>query len=209
MVLEYEMAAGAFGLLTVVSDGVEPFFYRLDSARTGRQQLILPLPPRFGDTPRVGWYFVRASFDGPGEMRPVFLRVFGLGAGEKAVGSVGIDEVRFQPGSIRPGQRERATYSFHARSDFNKVSAEFLRVGLLNNNQVVANLVDEDSVGDVRQNETIRPRTWDGKGGKVNKELNGKPSLGQHLLQVRAWMGSKKAGDWVIAWSDEVVQVEE
>lgn len=208
VVLDFEMEVGALGLLTVTSDGLEPFFYRLDGTKVGRQLATLRLPQRFGERPRVGWYFVRVLSQGPGEVSPLYFRVFGLGAGPRAVGSVAIDQLRFQPGSIRPANKERVFYGFHSRSDFNKVSAEFLRVGLFNS-QVIASLVDDEEIGDVRRDENITNKFWDGKFGKVNKQFKGKPSLGQHVLQVRGWIGSKDVGDWVIAWSSELVRVVE
>jgi len=208
VVLDFEMEVGALGLLTVTSEGVEPFFYRLDGTKVGRQLTTLRLPQRFGERPRVGWYFVRVLSQGPGEVSPLYFRVFGLGAGPRAVGSVAIDQLRFQPGTIRPANREKVSFGFHARSDFNKVSAEFLRVGLFNG-QVIASLVDDEEIGDVRRDESIINRSWDGKFGKVNKQFKGKPSLGQHVLQVRGWIGSKDVGDWVIAWSSELVRVVE
>ena len=213
MVLDYEIVEpGALVLLTVSAAGVEPpFYYRLASSAPGRppEPLILKLPDRFGARLRIAWYSVRSLTNEPGEMEPVRFHVFGLGAGPAAVGSVGIDELKFGPPNIRPQEDQRASYSFHARSDFNKIAAEFLKVSL-SENQVVANLVDQDEIRDVKREDRVTARTWDGKAGKVavNKRWRGKPSLGTHLLQVRGWRGSKKARDWVIAWSSDIVSVE-
>jgi hypothetical protein len=38
--------------------------------------------------------------------------------------------------------------------------------------------------------------TWEGKG---------KP--GEHMLQIRAWRGLENGGDWVVAWSPDIVDV--
>jgi hypothetical protein len=39
-------------------------------------------------------------------------------------------------------------------------------------------------------------RTW---------SANGKP--GHHMLEVRAWRGLPNDGDWVVAWSPDIVDV--
>ena len=40
--------------------------------------------------------------------------------------------------------------------------------------------------------------TWEGKGGKT----------GEHMLQIRAWRGLEKGGDWVVAWSPDIVNLQ-
>jgi hypothetical protein len=58
--------------------------------------------------------------------------VLGLGAGDKAVASVGIDKIVFQPGTIRPPQHEKANYTFHSEFDFPEVEADVIQVGFGN-----------------------------------------------------------------------------
>ena len=46
-------------------------------------------------------------------------------------------------------------------------------------------------------------KSWNGKDGR------GAISRGEHLLMVRAWLGSVNEGDWVAAQSDGTVAVAE
>jgi hypothetical protein len=122
------------------------------------------------------------------------LRTFGMGAGENAVGSVAIDQLTFQPAAIHPKAKEFATYGFHAHSAFNGVRAEFIYV-TLQNGHVVVEQDQEEKLSPIPQGERARG-TWEGKG-----------KAGEHMLQVRAWRGLENGGDWVVAWSPEIVDV--
>lgn len=202
MVIDYEVEPGSFAFVTVAADGVEPLYYRLDDSRQGRHYEILKLPERFGKSPSPAAYVVRSLSARPGEMKPGFLRIYGLGAGDKAVGSVSIDSLQFRPGSIQPKRKQKAAFSFRAREAFKDVEAEFYRVGLANDGQIVATRVDGQKIKKgVRRDERIK-QEWDGKTDE------GETSQGQHLLQVRAWRSLKEGGDWVAAQSAELVRVE-
>lgn len=201
LVLEYELKQPGVYLLTALADGAEPFFYLLDQRRAGRQQQILQLPARFGSQPRPGTFTIRALTEGPGEVTPAYFRLLGIGCGQRAVGSVGIDQLRFTPPAIRPRDKEVAAYGFHSHADFEKVTAEFERVGLVDGS-IVAQLEDKQDIKDVVRRDTeISNKHWDPRKAKA------KP--GQHLLQVRAWYTLKNGGDWVIAWSPQLVRIEE
>jgi hypothetical protein len=127
---------------------------------------------------------------------PPQLRIFGLGAGEKAVGSVAIDQLTFQPPSIHPAAHEVADFGFHAHSDFDGVRAEFVFTTLNSSNgHILLQLDQEQKLDPIPEGERGRG-TWNG---------NGKP--GEHMLQVRAWRGFKNGGDWVVAWSPDIVDV--
>lgn len=198
MLLDYELEPASFALLTVVAERVEPFYYRLDGTKIGRHLDIIRLPERFGGRVQVGLFFVRAMKDHLGEVEPAHLHVYGIGAGDRAVGSVAIDQLSFTPATIRSGQA-KATYSFHARNDFPKTEAEFHRVGLYKG-QIVATRVGSHRIGAVRRGAS-KSSEWDGKNEK------GKPSPGQHIFQVRAWWKADDGGDWVAAWSEDLVAV--
>ena len=201
MVLDYEVKQPGLFLLSVSAEGVAPFFYILEGSQPGRRQQILRIPARFGSQPKVGNYTVHALTDKPGEATPIYLRVFGIGAGERAVGSVAIDQLHFTPPSVRPKDKQNAFYGFHSHADFEKVTAEFQLVGLLDG-AVVGRLEYEEDVKDlVRRDTEIQNKPWDPRKAKA--------APGQHLFQVRAWYTLKKGGDWVIAWSPQLVRVEE
>lgn len=199
MAIDYEVHDPGTYLLTVSADGVAPFEYLLDGTRVGHQQQILSLPARFGQQARPATCTLRASSNVPGETRLPFMRVFGWGCGPRAVGSVAIDQVRFAPLLVRPRNKEAALYGFHSHADFEKVSAEFERVALVNG-EIVAKLEDQQRIDDpVRINTEIANKRWDAR----------KASAGQHLLQIRAWYSVNHGADWVIAWSPEIVSIVE
>jgi hypothetical protein len=132
------------------------------------------------------------------------LRVYGFGAGPRAVGSIHIDRLGFGPGDIRPAQHEAAAYSFHAGADFKKAAAEFLRVGLANG-EIMTERANQDLMEDGIRRDASKSGNWNGE------DRAKKISEGQHLLQVRAWESrdtNGDGGDWVAAWSDNAVRVE-
>ena len=134
MVLDYELREAGIYLVTVSVEGLAPFSYLLDGNQTGHRQQIFPLPSRFGAQPQPATCTLRALSSTPGEARPAFIRVFGWGCGPRSVGSVAIDQVRFTPPSVRPRDKQAALYGFHSHADFEKVTAEFERVGLVDGN---------------------------------------------------------------------------
>jgi hypothetical protein len=199
MVLDYELHEPGIYLVTVSVEGLAPFSYLLDGNKTGHQQQIFQLPSRFGAQPQSATCTLRALSSTPGEARPTFVRVFGWGCGPRAVGSVAIDQVRFTPPSVRPRDKQAVLYGFHSHADFEKVTAEFERVGLVDGN-IVAKVEDKQKLDDpVRTGTEIANKRWDAR----------KASVGQHLLQIRAWFSVNRGGDWVIAWSPEIVRIEE
>jgi hypothetical protein len=200
MVIDYQQQQESFALITVSVDGVDPFYYHLRASdRAGHFQEVVHLPQRFGDKPVIAHYSVQALSMNAGEVSPTNFLILGLGAGDKAVASVGIDRVDFGPKAIHLPQNEKASYTFHSEFDFPEVEAGVLKVGLLKG-QIMAARVSENHIKNgIRQNSEIS-KDWDGK-------RSGKPCTGQHLLQVRAWRSSQDGGDWVAAWSPQVVEV--
>jgi hypothetical protein len=199
MVLDYELREPGIYLVTVTVEGQNPFQYLLDGTRIGHQQQVFTLPDRLGSKIVVGNCTLSALSNIPGEVRSRYVRVFGWGCGPRAVGSVAIDQVRFTPPSLRPKEKQAALYGFHSHADFEKVTAEFERVGLVNGS-IMVQLEDQQKINEpVRINTEISDKRWDPK----------KASVGQHLLKIRAWYSANRGGDWVIAWSPEVVRIEE
>lgn len=180
----------------------EPFVYniRLD----GRIQEIFRLPASFDAEPRAARISIHAVKNQPGPEVPAALRIHGLGMGEKAVGSVAIDQISFGPPEVRIGRFGKARYGFHARSDFNRVVAEFARVENRNGIIQVTERVDKEDIGELTRDSWVgrdKPRIWDGK------DENGEVSEGLHLLQVRAWRSAVREGDWVVSWSPDWVEI--
>jgi hypothetical protein len=182
--------------------GSEPFVYKLKA--NGPAQEIFRLPESFGAEPRAAVISVQSVKDQPGAETPAPLRINGMGMGEKAVGSVAIDQVSFGPPEVRIGRFAKARYSFHSRSDFNKVVAEFARLENRNGIIQVVERVNKEDIGELARDTWIgrdKPRIWDGKGE------DGEVSRGLHVLNVRAWRSSVKEGDWVVSWSPDWVEV--
>lgn len=179
-----------------------PFVYNLKA--NGPAQDIFRLPESFGAEPRAAVISVHSVKDQPGAEMPAPLRINGMGMGEKAVGSVAIDQVSFGPPEVRIGRFGKARYSFHSRSDFNRVVAEFARLENRNGIIQVVERVNKDDLGELTRDTWIgrdKPRIWDGKGE------DGEVSEGLHVLNVRAWRSSVKEGDWVVSWSPDWVDV--
>jgi hypothetical protein len=196
VVVDHVLSNGGELSIVVVAEGVPPFNYRIRSTGS-RQQEIFRLPSYFPAKPTPGVYTMSATTGEPGAATPVYLRLFGMGAGERAVGSVAIDQVKFGPDTIRPKQREEALYAFHSHTEFDHVRAEFMKA-VTAQGQIVSKLEDHDDINGV-QRETTPSRQWNGK----------KASAGEHLLQVRAWESDLAKANWVIAWSEDLVLVEE
>lgn len=184
-------------------EGLEPFVYTFKV--NGPGQKIFRLPESFGIAPKAAVISVQAARDEAGAETPAPLRINGMGMGEKAVGSVAIDQVSFGPPEVRIGKFGKARYSFHSRSDFNKAVAEFARVESRNGIIQVIERINKEDLGELTRNTWIgrdKPRIWNGK------DANGDVSKGPHVLKVRAWRSSVSEGDWVVSWSPDWVDVQ-
>jgi hypothetical protein len=204
-VLDYELTPGTVGFLMLFSEGVDPFYFRLSGP--GRQIQKFVLPQRFGPKPRISRYSIRVWQDQPGATTPAPFSIYGVGAGPRAVGSVNIDQLRFAPAVVYAGQ-DKAQYSFRARKSFDRVAAEFVRVSLTRpGGPIYAQEVGAKEYKNVKQEVPFRD-TWDAKPGKEFKPLNKQDKAeGQFKLHVRAWLKSEKEGDWLAAWSDDLVDI--
>src|SRR5580698_477651 len=171
VVVDHVLPNGGELLVVVQTEGLPAFNYRILATRN-RQQQIFRLPANFPGRPTPGIYTITASTGGAGVAAPVSMRLFGLAAGERAVGSVAIDQVRFGPETIHPKQKQEALYAFHAHTDFDRVRAEFMSF-VTAQGQLVSKLEDHDDINGV-QRETTPSRQWNGK----------KASPGEHILQV-------------------------
>ena len=116
------------------------------------------------------------------------LRVYGMAAGPFAVGSIAIDQVTFGPSEVK--MKQTAQYGFHSHSDFSNVCADFMFTGL-KDNHIVMKQDNETQLSPVIRDE------------HAQGQLQSKGTEGQHLLQIRAWRGN--SGDWVVAWSPDMV----
>jgi hypothetical protein len=177
----------------VITAGKHHFQATITNQPNRRGYAIIHLPANFGTRLQTGTYQVY-SIPATAGKAPPKLRTYGIGAGDKAVGSVAIDQLTFQPATIHPKAKEVADYGFHVHSAFDGVRAEFIFTTLYNG-RVLVQKDQEEKLSPVPEGERAKG-TWKGQG---------KP--GEHMLQIRAWRGLQNGGDWVVAWSPDIVDV--
>ena len=162
----------------------------------------LQLPPEiFGNDLRPAVIAAMAT-DPSGVETLAEFDVYALGAGPRAVGSVAIDQVSFGPSMIHVAEQQNALYRFYSHSDFSHTSVEFWKMENGNDGTRLFFVDDRLIDGGVRKDQWIgtpERRMWDGMG-------KGRVSSGRHRVQVRAW---DRVGDWVTAWSNDIVTVEQ
>jgi len=214
VVIDYLLEQDSLLLVVVAPEGQKPQIFRLDGKK-GHWQTKIQLPTEIGDEPRVSEYLVQTLDNNMGQVSPSHVHIHGIAAGNKAVGSIGIDQVSFSPASIRLDQHQRAQYSFHSTFDFKNTEVTFVRLARSSTGEIIAASVGSKSMGSVNQN-ARKNGEWDGSIKPPSTLKNYPPELqqwlklpvGQHALQVRAWLGVKDGGDWVTALSETIVSVE-
>jgi len=186
----------AGGQLTMTIQVNQRTAYSYTSVAGGnRIQSRFVTPPNFPSRPTQAVYTISAV--NRRSRQPVYLRLFGLAAGPRAVGSIAIDLVHFGPQRIRPRDKQQAVYTFHTHADFDRIRAEFLR-SVTAGGELTSKLEDEDEAKHILRDTNGRG-LWNGK----------KASPGEHMLQLRGWESSLDKCNWVIAWSTDQVEIEE
>jgi hypothetical protein len=194
LVIDYEAQPGTYAVLTIVTQGAQPYSVQLPvSVDGGRRIEIMELPVAvLGRERKIGEFTVRAT-GGPYDDRLRYLRIYGFGCGKKAVGSVAIDQLHFSPQAISASQ-SKAQISFHVHTDFNKSNAEFMQVAL----------VDDCLEGKIFDDMSIKKHLFEGD--HFGDTWNGKKAhQGQIQFRVRGWMTGENGGDWVSAFSPDLV----
>jgi len=211
-----EQRGGA--LIRAILEGI---FRNWDRARN---HLTVQLPASFGETPQVGKLSIQAFTNGPGERKPAYFRLYGLGMGSKAVssrasidrpgtamanhshshgfampegeGSLAIDQIILSTRRINTGRRQKVKYRIHSLSGFNGVKIIFYRMEEIENVSftVAAHVKD---LGPITENGWLKPTRCSCEWDGLD---GGAASLGTHNVEVRAWLGL--FGDWASAWSD-------
>lgn len=205
VVMAYDVAPDALVDIEFAVADAAPQRYRLPAPPAfgpfrGRVLVTLTLPDAFGDSLRLGSVSVHVGGKGDGS-QPV-LRIFGLGAGPLAVGSVAIDEVVFEPAQLRLASGDQAFYGFHSKSDFTRAGVDIARLENAAAGPRLVRIHSRPVQQSVARNAWVGrepPLSWNGQ------DERGAGSRGSHLLYVRAW--APEPGDWVIAWSPRAVEV--
>lgn len=201
VVIAWSAPAGTAFEISFAVEGQPPMSQILEGNESGRGFAQFELPGNFGEAVQAGTVSFRTirAIGGATLLEP---RLLGLGCGPLAVGSVAIDEVVFEPSSVRVREGQRAFYGFHSKSDFSRATVDIARV--------------ERSGGDVRMlkvrsievRQSVSRNAWVGREPPLAWNGHGNDdavSSGAHLLLVRAW--APDPGDWVIAWSPATVTV--
>ncbi|MGF6602480.1 hypothetical protein P3T23_007232 [Paraburkholderia sp. GAS448] len=131
--------------------------------------------------------------------RPSPLEIYGIGAGPRAVGSVAVTNLHFQP--PRPNVRtDRITYAFTTKSLFNRATVSFLRFEPASaSSGIRATLIRSIPVQDL--DPKVHTGSWDGLDD--TRTL----SLGIHRLEVRAWDNQEDESSWAGGISDDLVTI--
>jgi len=181
-------------VLVEITAATRVYRVRMTNQANRRGYAIIHLPANFGNKLQPAVYHIHSVAAAGANTPAPRLRTYGLGAGDKAVGSVAIDQLTFRPATIHPKANEVADYGFHAHSAFDGVRAEFIFT-TLHNGRVLVQKDQEEKLSPIPQGERAKG-TWKGQG-----------KAGEHMLQVRAWRGLENGGDWVVAWSPDIVDV--
>jgi hypothetical protein len=193
VVLDFMIDSPGSVQIDIIAKDKHRFQATMTDAPNHRGYQIIHLPATFDAKLQTAIYRI-TSIPAAGANTPApRLRLYGLGAGEKAVGSVAIEVLKFGPSPIHL-PKEQAEYGFYSHSAFDDARADviFTRQG---NNGLQKKIVWEKKLGPIDEN------------AQTDGQWNGKGTPGQHMLRITAWRGLENGGDWVVAWSEDLVDV--
>jgi hypothetical protein len=185
--LDFQLNGTGYATLDITTEDKVQYHQVLTNDLNGRG-ITITHPDGLPDKLQSATFDVETAAPAGSNGPPPDIRVYGMAAGPNAVGSIAIDQVTFGPSAVK--MKQDAQYGFHSHSNFSDVRADFMFAGLKDNHIVMK-----------QENETaLYPVTPD---EHAQGSLQTKGTIGQHLLQIRAWRGNN--GDWVVAWSPDVV----
>lgn len=194
VVVDYEAEPGAYVVLTIVTQNAPAAQAVLAVPPTGRRLQLLRLPVEFGTELKSASFSIDATASAT-DPEPRYLRIYGIGCGKRAVGSVAIDELRFGPGAVSASDLE-THFGFHTHTMFDKMKAEFMQIAM----------VDRSIEGQIFDNKKIDRRVAEGE--SINDHWSAKKAKpGPIQFRVRGWMTVRgdTGGDWVSAFSPDLV----
>jgi hypothetical protein len=135
-----------------------------------------------------------------GKEKPAPIRVVGVGAGRRAMGSVAINDVSFGPAQMRAGA-DQATLRYVTESPFDRLATDVLRYRPGAKDTIVVERVWRRTYGQ------LDARAYVGEPWNGRLDRSSTVSGGVHLLQVTGW---ELTGDraWVAAYSPRTVEVQ-
>lgn len=200
IVVDYAQHKPGRVLLRISVPGAEIVTYRLDQFGLGRHLLRFDLPPFLGDSVRPAVFALTAADAQTGAETIDGFTVYGIGCGPRAVGSIAVDQLEFNPGEVRVQNGDTASFAFRSKSDFDNSAVEFMRI-TQSPDGARKRYVNGQRIGSVQRDsrvESAPEQRWNGQ------DEQAQISRGRHQLQVRVW---DDGGDWIGAWSDSLVQV--
>ena len=186
----------------------KPVYSRLLDAdgRSGRHLIRFDFPRQLAARPRSAMYVIHsvrtpcaASNGSYAERLPSPVHVYGIGAGPRAVGSVAVDDLQFEPALPKLPQ-EQVRIAYHAKFAFDHAAEEILLLSETPSGRISVQAVRTRRKDNISTAQKALD-SWDGLGE------SGARSLGVHVLQVRAWFSGDDDKSWVGAISPGTVRV--
>jgi hypothetical protein len=196
--LDYELEQPGHVILIITLKKKLPYVYMFPEMSPGRHEKLITLPAYLGNGPLVATYSIRAVSERMFGLVPLVIHAFAVG--DEAVGSSGLDSVKFEPRNVRiVGGRpaSNATYSFRAIRPFSGgANADIRRINGSSAVMVSAQPYNRR----IGRDETIIG-VWDCKRGRT-------PSRGKHKLFVKAWFTVQNGGSSAFAFSPSLVDIQ-
>jgi len=171
---------------------------RFEGEAAERQQRVLDRLPLERDKGLSQHCILVSAVDPLGD--PVKFALFGLGAGKKSVASVAIQQLRFGPPQLSIDTGESSQLSFRSKSDFTAATARVFKK-YREGDKLLSRPVRTLTLECIPTRGRTCRDWWD------SRDNDGQPSLGVHELQILAAIGHKQAKDWVLAISEDLVEV--
>lgn len=177
-----------------------PLEYRLPGPAGERMSVRKDLPASLGDELVAGHLSLRAV-SAEGEEIP--FQFLGLGAGEGAVASVAIQDI-----GLSTRDQRSALYTFRLANPFSRATAEFYRWPADRGRPAIpeppfVEIREPDYLYWQKLWEASWPKAMEGQAPRQDPVPEG-----LYVLQVRAWRGDRRDGDWVAAVSFDPVRLE-
>ncbi|HEX8072814.1 MAG TPA: hypothetical protein VF546_22905 [Pyrinomonadaceae bacterium] len=208
VVFEYALEANSTAEVTIGREGEKQGRrFRLFPTDGQRREIKIPLTKELGELfdqkPQVGTLSINALKNGPEPRQPAEFVLYGLGVGDRAVGSLLIDQFQFDPSPIHPKLKEQATYRFRSLGDFDDASVEIIRPVFPKEGPSHELVAERPIKGGLRKGQAYAD-AWDGRDDK------GKVAPGRYKFRVRVWirLHGDEGGEWSFRYADQSVRVE-
>jgi hypothetical protein len=200
MLVEYQLGAESYAKLTLtkkISKKKEQTLFTINLEPTGSEikEIIFMLPEELGEKPQIVALSVIAENVDPKNKKDTDFELYSLAMGKKAIGSVLLVDLSFQPDRFNSKQEKQVNYSFRSRGEFEKAYALIQLVSRTKDGKPAKENVNTNVIKRaIHRDETVAG-SWDGKNEKQQV------SMGRHQLLVAGWFTANKGGEWTNSWS--------